>query len=133
MNNENSRTCANFSSRNVWIAMWAIALASLLLSLRALSVIRPKTCIVFCVVAFVFSLIGTITGIYASKTRLYMDETFIYCKTLFGREKYLPIDSVTGISTGVFDTICITSASFKIKCSFVKNKSEFVTAIKEKI
>ena len=133
MNNGNCKICANFNSKTAWIAMWAVALASLLLSLRALSVIKPKTCIAFCIIAFVFSFLGTITGIYANKTRLYIDDTFIYCKTLLGNEKYLPIDSVTGISTGLFDTISITSASFRIRCSFVKNKDEFISAIKEKI
>lgn len=133
MNSESSKICANFNSKNVWVALWAIALASLIISLRALSLIKPKTCIVFCVLAFVFSILGTLTGLYASKTKLSADEEFVYCKTLFGQERHLPLDSVTGIKTGPLGTVCISSASFRISCSFVSNKDEVVSAIKEKL
>ncbi|MBQ7400183.1 MAG: hypothetical protein IJW06_06975 [Clostridia bacterium] len=133
MDNINGVISAKFSSKGAWITLWAFAVAGVILSLRALSLIMPKTCIALSVAAFVFSVLGTLVGVYAMKTKLEIDEKFICYKTFFGKQLYLPIDSVTGVKGTLFSTVGIYAPSFRLKCCFVKNKDEIIRAIKEKL
>ena len=133
MDNTNNKISGRFNSKPTWITLFILSLAALLSSLRALSLIKPKTCIVLCIAALILSFAGTFAGIYASKTRLEITDEFIYCKKLFGRELYLPIDSVTGIKTGFSGNICICAPSFRIRCTYVRNNHEIADAVRKRI
>lgn len=131
MNKTEYKTVAKFGAKATCITLWILAFLSLGISLRALSLIKPEACIAMCAAAFVFSVMGTLAGVYAAKTKLEVTEDCVICRTLCKDSRYLPLKSVTGIRTGLFNTICITSASFKIKCSFVKNRDEILECIKK--
>ncbi len=133
MDNTNNKTSASFNSKPTWITLWVLALVSLVVSLQSLALIRPKTCIALCIAALIFSLAGTLAGISAKKAKLEITDKFVYLKTLFIKEMYLPLDSVTGIKTGLLGSVCISAPSFKIRCVFVKNKAEIAEAVKEAI
>lgn len=129
----NDKTVAKLNSKKTWVTLWVFALAGMLLALRALSLIKPKTCIAMCVVALAFCVAGTLVGLYAGRTRLEVEEKFVCCKTFLGKQIHLPTDVITGVKTTAFNTVCISSPSCKITCPFVKNKDEIVTAVKEQL
>ena len=133
MINTDNKIMARFNSKVVWVTLWIVALFEMFAALRALSLIKPKTCIAMCIAAFVFCIAGTLVGMCAGRTRLEVGEKFVFCKTLFGKQMYLPLDTVTGIKTTFFRTVCIYAPSCSIKCPFVVNGDELVDAIKEKI
>ena len=124
--------CAKINSKPAWVTLWVLAAASMLIALRALSLVKPKTCVIMCVVAFVLCVLGTFVGLSGGRTRLEIGEELVHCKKLFGREMYIPADSVSGVKKGILGTVCIYSASFKITCFFVKNREEIVELLKEK-
>ncbi len=131
LNKAEDKIVAKFSAKAAWITLWVLAAASLLVSLRALAVVKPKICIAMCVAAFVFSLVGMLIGICAVKTRLELDGNHIFCSKICKKCCYMPLSSVTGVRKGMFNTITIVSPSFKIRCSFVKNRDELIEALKK--
>ena len=131
MNKTDNKIVAQFSARATWITLWVLGAASLVASLRALSLVKPGICIAMCVAAFVFSAAGMVVGVCAGRTKLEICGNYIYCSKVFGKSCYMPLDSVTGISAGPLNTICIASPSFRIRCCFVKNRDEILEAIKE--
>jgi len=130
-----NKTCdkivAQFSAKATWITLWVLAAASLLVSLRALAVVKPNICIAMCIAAFVFSLAGMLVGVCAGKTKLEIDGNLIFCSKICKKRCYMPLSSVTGVKVGIFNTICIVSPSLKIRCCFVKNRDEFIEALKK--
>lgn len=131
MNKTCDKIVAEFSAKATWITLWVLAAASLLISLRALAVVKPKACIAMCVAAFVFSLAGMLVGVCAGKTRLELDENCVFCSKICKKRCYMPLSSVTGVKAGILNTITIVSPSFKIRCCFVKNRDEFIEALKK--
>lgn len=131
MNKTENKTTARFGAKATWITLWILAVSCLAISLRALSMVKPKTCIVMCALAFVFSIAGTLVGVSAGKTRLEVNEDHVFCSKICKSCYYLPLSEITGVKTGLFNTICITSASFKIRCCFVKNRDEILEALKK--
>lgn len=133
MNKTENKMCAKINSKPAWVTLWVLALASMLIALRALSLVKPKTCVVMCVAAFVLCAFGTFVGLSGGRTMLEIGEELVYCKKLFGREMYLPVSSVLGVKKGILGTVCIYSSSLKITCFFVKNREEIITLLKEKL
>lgn len=131
MDKTENKIVARFGAKTTWITLWVLALICLAASLQALSLVKPKICLALCVTAFVLSVFGTLVGICAMKTKLAVKQDHVFCEKVFGRCYYLPLDSITGIKTGVFNSICVTSASFKIRCFFVKNRQEILEELKK--
>lgn len=133
MNNTDNKIEAKFNSKSTWVTLWAFAFAGMLIALRALSLIKPKTCIAMCAIALLFCVAGTLVGVSASRTKLEIDGKFIFYKTFSGKKVYIPVDMVTGVKMTFFRTVCIYAPSCRIKCPFVANCDELVSAIKERL
>jgi len=132
-NNINNKTEAQFNSKGVWTVLWILAMLCIIGALRFMSLLKVNVCISFCGLALLLSTIGVCVGMRASRAKLEVDDNYVFFKTLFGRKKYLPIESVTAVGTGFFNTVCITSPSCVIRCMLVKNKDDIIEAVKEKI
>lgn len=79
--------------------------------------------IITSVIAFIIIWIITIIFITAfSKTELFVTDTKVYGITVFNKRIDLPIDMITAVGTGFFNTITISTASGVIKFSYLKNR-----------
>lgn len=56
-----------------------------------------------------------------SKIQITVTDKRVYGKTYFGRSVDLPLDSISAIGAGMFNTIAVATSSGKIKFSFVEN------------
>lgn len=75
------------------------------------------------VIAFIIIWIIAIIFITAfSKTELFVTDSRVYGITVFNKRIDLPIDMITAVGTGFFNTITISTASGLIKFSYLKNR-----------
>jgi hypothetical protein len=58
-----------------------------------------------------------------SKTELYVTNSRVYGISIFDKRVDLPIDAITAVGTGIFNTISISTASGVIKFKYLKNRN----------
>lgn len=81
--------------------------------------------IITSVIVFIIIWIIAIIFITAfSKTELFVTDTKVYGITVFNKRIDLPIDMITAVGTGFFNTITISTASGVIKFSYLKNRDK---------
>ena len=68
-----------------------------------------------------------------SKIQITVTDKRVYGKTYFGRSVDLPLDSISAIGAGMFNTIAVATSSGKIKFSFVENSIVVHKRIRELI
>ena len=124
---------AQFNAKGVWSVLWVLALLNIITVLRFITVLKWEVCIMFCVIALTLSVLGFMVGMRPLKAKLEVDGEYVFYKTVFGRQKYLPLNSVTAVGTSFFNTVYVVSPSCKIKCMLVRNKDEIVEAVKNGI
>ena len=66
-----------------------------------------------------------------SKTELYITNSRVYGITIFNKRIDLPIDAITAVGTGIFNTISISTASGVIKFSYLKNRDNIHQCIND--
>lgn len=66
-----------------------------------------------------------------SKTELYVTNSRVYGMTIFNKRIDLPIDAITAVGTGIFNTISISTASGVIKFSYLKNRDNIHQCIND--
>lgn len=66
-----------------------------------------------------------------SKTELYVTNSRVYGITIFNKRIDLPIDAITAVGTGIFNTISISTASGVIKFSYLKNRDNIHQCIND--
>ena len=120
---------AQFNSKGVWITLWILAVLNIITVLRFITVLKWEVCIMFCAIAFTLSVIGLMIGLRPAKARLEVNESCVFHKTVFGRQKHIPLNRITAVGTGFFNTVYVASPSCKIRCMLVKNKKEIVDTI----
>ena len=85
----------------------------------------PTLWFVYVIVSIIDITIWAIAVIYVnafSKTELFVTNSRVYGITLFNKRIDLPIDAITAVGTGIFNTISISTASGVIKFSYLKNR-----------
>lgn len=88
--------------------------------------------IIISVIAFIIIWIIAIIFITAfSKTELFVTDTRVYGITVFNKRIDLPIDMITAVGTGFFNTITISTASGVIKFSYLKNRDNIHECIND--
>lgn len=81
--------------------------------------------IITSVIVFIIIWIIAIIFITAfSKTELFVTDTKVYGISVFNKRIDLPIDMITAVGTGFFNTITISTASGVIKFSYLKNRDK---------
>lgn len=66
---------------------------------------------------------------YSFKMELTVTNKRIYGKTVFGRQIDLPLDSISAVSKGIFESINIATSSGKISFMYISNRDDIYKII----
>lgn len=67
--------------------------------------------------------------LYSYKMELIVTNKRIYGKTIFGKQIDLPLDSISSVAKGIFDSISIATSSGRILFLYISNREDIYTVI----
>ncbi len=77
----------------------------------------------------VISVVLLIAGLAVIKTSVTVTDMRVYGKAVFGKRVDLPIDSVSSVSTGMFNAVAVATSSGKVNFIGIANRGEVYDAV----
>ena len=120
---------ATFGAGKVCALLLVLSVLAVVGAVLALPHVRFMYFALICAVGFAIATIGLFVGNGVGKESIEVSRKIIHGTTIFGSDMYLPTDEISAVGVTAFGGVVVTTANYKLRCYFVKNRREILDEI----